>query len=281
MKRRRVQTFAAFALSTGLLVAADEPAARPRAEIYADLLQRHTRADTALQSARTGVDRIEALLARFDLSDENLARLINEATAERNRLNLSVEELEQLIRRLQDLLQLDIDALAAALERARAERERLRDEAEQRKAELARLTEDSELQRAISLDGLAARPFLLTGDRIAPFSEPYFSAQLIKVRLADRRVVERPRYTRESDAGTIAAAVAPGGVLHDLVNSPDFDREKSYVALWVCADAIAGYHTVVDFLKHHRVRYTWLPDVDSPWTALDDTQPLGTWGYGG
>ncbi len=279
MRHRIVITW--VLLSATCFAAAPESAPRPRAEIYADLMQRHGDAELALQSAKSGVARIEALLDQFDLTDENLARLINEATAKRDELKLSVAELQQLLQRLQDLLKLDADAVAAALERALAEREELRDEVKQREAELEEITEDEELQQAISLDGMASRPFLLTGDRIAPFSEPFFRAELIKVRLADRRVVERPRYTRESDAGSIAAAVQPGGALYALVNAPDFDPNETYVQLWVCDDAIAGYRTVVSFLKRNRVRYTWTPDVDAPWTALDEESELGTWGYGG
>jgi len=51
--------------------------------------------------------------------------------------------------------------------------------------------------------------------------------------------------------------------------------------LWVCTDAIDAYHTVVNFLKTHHVRYTWMPDEDAPWTAINDDTSLGNWGYEG
>ena len=66
-----------------------------------------------------------------------------------------------------------------------------------------------------------------------------------------------------------------------MVTSPDFDREANYVTLWVCADAIDGYRAAVNFLKSQQVRYTWVADVDAPWTSLDEDAPLGTWGYDG
>ena len=262
-------------------VSAAESQPRPRAEIYAELLHRQQSAATSLDAAQNDLARIEALLARFDLSTDDFAAVVSQATAERDRLLLSITQLEALLNQLRTLLKLDTDSVAAALAQALADRERLLvDEADLRR-EIIVTRSDESLQTAVTLKGMTSRPFLLTGERIAPFAEPYFSAQLIKVRLADRRVVERPRYTRESDAGTITAAIAPGGALHALVTSPDFDRDTTYVTLWVCADAIDGYRATVNFLKSHQVRYTWVADVDAPWTAIDDDATLGTWGYGG
>ena len=260
--------------------AADNPA-RPRAEIYAALLERQNLAAAALESARAEIAQLEALLAPFALADEDLAAVVSRAAAARDQRLLAVQELEALLQQLRTLLKLDADSVAEALAQAIAQRERLLVDESALRREIIAVKSDDKLQTAIALDGMTSQPFLLTGGRIAPFAEPYFSAQLIKVRLADRRVVERPRYTREGDAGTIADAIAPGGALHALVTSPDFDRERTYVTLWVCADAIDGYRAVVNFLKSHQVRYTWIADVDAPWTALDEDAPLGTWGYGG
>ncbi|WP_221029443.1 hypothetical protein [Actomonas aquatica] len=272
-----VTVVAAFLLTALTLAAAPEPSARPRAQIYADLLDRHAAAAEALTSVQAGVTRVEALLERYDLSDENLAALISQLTTQRDALHLSITELEALVARLQELLTLDLNSVEAAL----AQRDQLLTKIEELEAAPPPEEEEPPLESAVSLEGLTPRPFLLTGDNLAPFSEPYFQTEYIKVRLPDRRVVERPRYTRVSDAGTITAAVQPGGVLHALVTAPDFDRDTTYIALWVCADAIEGYQQVVDFLQAHRVRYTWLPDVDQPWTALESDAPLGTWGYGG
>ena len=60
-----------------LRVSGAENKARPRAEIYAELLDRQQSAAASLKSAQDDLARLEALLARFDLSDEDLATVVS------------------------------------------------------------------------------------------------------------------------------------------------------------------------------------------------------------
>lgn len=218
---------------------------------------------------------------RFETADLSLLAQLQTATTERDQLRLSVEKLERLLAQLRELLKLDPDSVQKALEQALAAREKLLIDEAKLREESNEPEPDLLISTAISLEGMESRAFLLTGERIAPFSTPYFTQQRIKVRLRDRRVVERPRYTRANDAGLVVTSVLPGGPLHELVSSPDFDRDRTYVTLWVCADAIDAYHVAVNYLKFQGVRYNLVPDVDQPWTALDDESPLGNWGYEG
>ncbi|MCF3650769.1 hypothetical protein [Synoicihabitans lomoniglobus] len=259
--------------------ATDAP--RPRQQIYQELRQRHEAAAEDLADTQVALQRIEALLEAYRIDDTDLAKLITTLSQERDELKLTVEQLEALLAQLRKLLQVDAAAVQEALAQALAAREQLLIDEEHLREDIPPPETKRHISTAISLDGMQSRAFLLTGEAIAPFSQPYFTAQNIKVRLHDRRVVERPRYTRDRDAGATTLAVQPGGVLHELVTSPDFDRTQTYVTLWVCDDAIDSYRTAVAFLKSHGVRYTWLPDVDAPWTAIDDEAPLGNWGYDG
>jgi len=99
------------------------------------------------------------------------------------------------------------------------------------------------------------------------------------VRLADRSVVERRRYHRASDAGPVSAAVLPGGVLYELVHGDKFDPANAYITLWVCADSIDAFYSVVAFCQENNLTYNWSPDVDEPWIANEDDAPVEAWGY--
>lgn len=135
------------------------------------------------------------------------------------------------------------------------------------------------MQTSVSLAGLSARSFLLTGDRIAPFDEPYFSSREVRVRRADRTLEMRLRFDRVADAGPVRAAIEPGGVVAEMVDDPEFDPEETYVTLWVCADAIDGYRMVSEYLKSRGVRYTWTTDVDEPRVASPESSEYEAWGY--
>ena len=276
---RYIGLFAGVCLGGSVL--AQQETRRPRQELYQDLLARHSTVSDRLSQADQRIEEIEAILERYDISAEDLADIIASAETEWEQLRLTVEDLERLLATKEELLKIDLETIKLAIAQALAEREDLLIEEDELREELDRVEPDTALSSAVSFEGMESRPFLLTGDRIAPFSSPFFSYRMIKVRRQDRRVVERRRYERESDAGTIEASTEPGGALYELVNTPEFDRAQTYVTLWVCADAIDGYYSVIKFLRDHDVPYNWQTDVDQPWTAADGDAPLENWGYDG
>jgi hypothetical protein len=286
MRRRNISPlFASLGLSalcivgSTTLTAADGDPKRTRREVYEDLLTRHQTAQSQLITTENDLARIEAWLEHHQISVADLAAKARERESEVTEQEQRTEALAEIVQRLKTLMEIDIDALEAALAEALARRDLLKTELEKLVDTMPVAPPRRDIQEAVSLEGMTARTFLLTDDRIAPFARPYFEATPIKVRLANRGVVQRTRFERQSDAGAAADAVQPGGVLHALVTAEEFDPGTTYVTLWVCADAIPSYRQVVAFLKQRGVRYTWVPDVDSPWTALDEESSLGDWGY--
>lgn len=260
--------------------AADKPDNVQLSRIYENLTTRHEQVLDRQQATRARLAELEAILHRYTIDEATLDQAVQ----------ISEEELAEL-RRLIEQLRAEVAAKAAELNlapenipeellRKRVEREEITQEAQRLAMMMAAQDEsESELASAVALSDRTSVPFMLTGGNIAPFATPYFDYTLMKVRLPDRRVVERRRYHRADDAGPAAAAVEPGGVLYDLVNSPNFDRAQSYVTFWVCQDSIDAFYKVVQFCKENRLTYNWSPDVDEPWIASDDDAPVEAWGY--
>lgn len=259
--------------------AEDQVVSQAREKMYRDLTARQA----ALNSTLTRLDQtaldIEQWLAERGIAPMDLAVQLETAIDKRARLVTIVADLEartaEQLRRLQtdpDMLETVFSSNALELARLEAEIERLHRELRERPRDVG-------LQTSVSLAGLSSRPFLLTGDRIAPFREPYFSSHEIRVRLADRTLQLRRRFERETDAGTIQSSIEPGGVVAEMIDAVDFDPAETYVTLWVCADAIAGYRLVSEFLKSRGVRYTWTTDVDEPWVASPEGPEFDSWGY--
>ena len=247
--------------------------------MYQNLTYRQNALNSTLEQLDQTVIEIEQWLSTRGIAPEDLAARLPEVMAERTRLVALVAATEQEVNERLRRLEVDPKMLETVFASNALEITKVQKEIEQLHRELREKPRDVGLQTSVSLAGLSSRPFLLTGDRIAPFDEPYFSAKDIHVRLANRTIEVRRRYERESDAGTIAAAVESGGVVAELVNAANFDPAKTYVTLWVCADAIEGYRAVSEFLKSRGVRYTWTTDVDEPWVARVDGEGFDDWGY--
>ena len=250
-----------------------------REEMYHDLTNRRAELSSTLERLDQTTFDIEQWLATRGIAPADLAAQLEEVTDERAQLVAIVAETEQRTNEQLHRLQTDPEMLETVFASNALELARLQEEIEQLHRELREVPRDVGLQTSVSLAGLSARPFLLTGDRIAPFGEPYFSSREIRVRLADRSIQVRRRFDRESDAGLIQTSIEPGGVVADLIDASDFDPTQTYVTLWVCADAIEGYRFVSEFLKSRGVRYTWTTDVDEPWVASPESPEYEAWGY--
>lgn len=261
------------------LPAQDQDVRRAREAMYQDLSSRQAALSSTLEQLDQTVIEIERWLSARGIAPEDLAVRLKDVTAERARLVAIVAATEQQANQRLRRLEVDPKMLETMFSSNALEIAQLQKDIDQLHRELRAKPRDVGLQTSVSLAGLSSRPFLLTGDRIAPFDEPYFSASEIRVRLANRTIEVRRRFDRKSDAGTIAAAIEPGGVVAELVNAPNFDPAQTYVTLWVCADAIEGYRAVSEFLKSHGVRYTWTTDVDEPWVASPEGPGFDSWGY--
>src|SRR5690606_16974218 len=211
---RRLATIGLVLLMSVPAKADSDGAAKSRQQWYRDLTQRHDRARSSLTDTDAALARIEAWLQTPAITERELAATQAAAVAERDRL-------QQAIRELTATLASAPDDLVAALRAAETDRTSLQTDVANLQRELADTSSGRKsLSAAIPLDGLESQPFLLTGDRIAPFRRPDFEAEATKVRLPDRRIVQRLRFSRTADAGAIAAAIEPGGVLATLVNAP-------------------------------------------------------------
>lgn len=250
-----------------------------REAIYQDLTARQDALRSDLEELSQSMIDVERWLAERGIAPEDLAARLVDISAERVRLAALVADTENRVDTQRRRVPVDPGMRETALATNALELEQLRNEIEELHRKLREIPRDVGLQTSISLTGLSSRPFLLTGDRIAPFEEPYFSSREIRVRRADRTLETRRRFDRESDAGPIKAAIEPDGVLAKLVNAPEFDPTQTYVTLWVCADAIEGYRVVSEFLKARGVRYTWTTDVDEPWAATSESPEFDAWGY--
>ncbi|MBT5903930.1 MAG: hypothetical protein HOH58_17670 [Opitutaceae bacterium] len=259
--------------------AQDQAVRQAREEMYHDLTNRRAELSSTLERLDQTTFDIEQWLATRGIAPADLAAQLEEVTDERAQLVAIVAETEQRTNEQLHRLQTDPEMLETVFASNALELARLQEEIEQLHRELREVPRDVGLQTSVSLAGLSARPFLLTGDRIAPFGEPYFSSREIRVRLADRSIQVRRRFDRESDAGLIQTSIEPGGVVADLIDASDFDPTQTYVTLWVCADAIEGYRFVSEFLKSRGVRYTWTTDVDEPWVASPESPEYEAWGY--
>lgn len=261
------------------LVAEGQDLNRAREEIYRDLTYRQAELNSTLAQLDQAAIDIEAWLSKMGIAPADLAARLEDVTAERLRLVAIVADLESQTNERLRRLQADPGMLETVFSSNALEIAQLHKEIEQLHRELREKPREVGLQTSVSLEGLASRPFLLTGDRIAPFEEPYFASREIRVRLANRTLEMRRRFDRETDAGTILASIEPGGVVAELVKAPGFDPAETYVTLWVCEDAIEGYRVVSEFLKSRGVRFTWTTDVDEPWVARPESPELDSWGY--
>lgn len=280
--RRWAGTAWAIVLALNALNVRGAPAAsgaKPRAELYRELTARHAALDPRWPVLAQTRAEIQAWLDEHAIVADDLPTRRAEIATERERRFAIVTRLEASVSADLQADELDPATLQLVLTSRTLELQQLRTRITALQQELRTQPTSSGLQVSVALEGMDSRTFLLVGDRIAPFRAPFFSSRLIKVRLADRTIAERRRFSRESDAGTIAAAMQPGGVLFDLVSAPDFAAQPIYLNLWVCADAIDGYRAVGEFLRAHHVRYTWTTDEDEPWVANDDGEALETWGY--
>jgi hypothetical protein len=250
-----------------------------REAIYNDLTARQDALSNTLQELSRSMIDVEQWLARRGIALTDLAARLADGTTERERLAAVVAATEPQVAARRRRLSVDPDMGETVLVTNNLELERRREEIEELQRKLREIPRDVGLQTAVSLAGLSSHPFLLTGDRIAPFQEPYFSSREVRVRGADLTLQVRRRFDRESDAGSIQEAIEPGGVLAELVDGSGFDPAQTYVTLWVCADAIAGYRKVSEFLKSRGVRYTWTTDVDEPWTTSPEGPEFESWGY--
>lgn len=250
---------------------------RPRAEVYRELLERQATTETALAQAQQRAADLASAIDQRIVSNDPIGEVIDAASLAA--LRARVEEQQRGVARLALRLEVDPLSLPARTAAAHLQLTRQREEIARLREELATPPASSGLQPSVALAGLRSHTFMLLGDRIAPFDAQHFSRRPINVRLPDRTIVQRTQFTRTSDAGTIADAVADGGVFHTLVTAPEFDRDRVYVTLWVCADAIAGFRTVSAFLGEQGVRYTWTADVDQPWVAAPGDPALEVWGY--
>lgn len=270
---------AASVLMAGLAAAQTPVVKQEREAIYQDLTARQDAVRSDLERlARSMID-VEQWLAERGIAPEDLAARLAEVSTERARVAELVADLEQRVAGQQRDVSVDPGLRETVWATHALELEQLQAEIEALHRQLREVPEEVGLQTSVSLTGLSPRPFLLTGERIAPFAEPYFSSQEIRVRRPDRTLELRRRFDRVSDAGPTREAIEPGGVLAELVAAPDFDPAQSYVMLWVCADAIEGYRLVSEFLKARGVRYTWTTDVDEPWAATAESPEFDAWGY--
>jgi hypothetical protein len=265
--------------SATALRAEDQDVRRAREDMYQDLNYRQAALKSTLAQLDHAAIDIEDWLATRGIAPADLAARLEDVMAERARLVAIVADVERQANERLLRLQADPGMLETVFSSNALELVQLHQEIEELHRELRETSRDVGLQTSVSLAGLASRPFLLTGDRIAPFEEPYFSSREIRVRLADRTIEVRRRFDRETDAGTIQASIAPGGVVAELVTARGFDPAQTYVTLWVCADAIEGYRVVSEFLKSRGVRFTWTTDVDEPWVARPESPEIDSWGY--
>lgn len=275
----RLGAIAGFCLTAVAAGAQTAEVRQEREAIYHDLTARQDALRSDLAELAQAMIDVEQWLAERGIAPEDLAARLADTSAERVRLAELVAEIETRVETQRRRVTVDPGMRETVLATNALELERLRDEIEELHRKLREIPEEVGLQTSVSLAGLTSRPFLLTGDRIAPFQEPYFSSREIRVRRADRTLETRLRFDRQSDAGSIKAAVESGGVLAELVNAPEFDPTQTYVTLWVCADAIEGYRVVSEFLKARGVRYTWTTDVDEPWAATSESPEFDAWGY--
>lgn len=259
---------------------ADESEVRQaREHMYRDLSRREVALNTTLEQLDHTAAEIEQWLATHGIAPTDLSARLAQVKEDRAHVLAAVAALEPQTTEQLNRLQTDPSMLQAVFASNALKLARLHQELAELHRELRERKPDVGLQTSVSLAGLSSRPFLLTGDRIAPFGPPYFSSREVRVRLANRGIEARRRYDRESDAGPIQASVEPGGVVAELINAPDFDPAQTYVTLWVCADAIEGYRIVSEFLKSRGVRYTWTTDVDEPWVATPESPGFDSWGY--
>lgn len=259
--------------------AQDQVVRQAREAMYEDLTDRQVALNSKLERLDQAAIDIEQWLAERGIAPADLAAQLDTTADERTRLIAVVAEIEDRTAEQLRRLQTDPEMLQTVFASNALELARLEEEIEQLHRELRERPSEVGLQTSVSLAGLSSRPFLLTGDRIAPFSEPYFTSNEIRVRLADRTIQLRRRFDRETDAGMIQASIEPGGVVAEMIDAADFDPTETYVTLWVCADAIAGYRMVSEFLKSRGVRYTWTTDIDEPWVASPESPEFDSWGY--
>jgi hypothetical protein len=259
--------------------AEDQAVRQARAEVYHNLTERQAALNSTLEHLDHAAVEIEQWLDAHGIAPEDLAVRLEIAPVERARLVAIVADTQNQVDSQLRRITADPGMVETVFSSNALELVQLHEEIERLHRELRESPRDVGLQTSVSLAGLSSRPFLLTGDRIAPFEEPYFSASEIRVRLADRTIEVRRRFDRKTDAGPIKASIEPGGVVAKLVNAPDFDPTQTYVMLWVCADAIEGYRAVSEFLKSRGVRYSWTTDVDEPWVARPESPEFDSWGY--